>query len=70
MITTLHTMDQITDILQGKEEIDNEVMILVEQRDRARKEKRFNDADKIRDDINKKGYGIRDTLKGEEVFRL
>jgi cysteinyl-tRNA synthetase len=49
------------------EEIPAEVLVLVEQREKARVEKRWQDADELRDQIETAGYLIRDTAEGPTV---
>ncbi len=49
---------------EEKIEIPKEVKTLVEERERIRKEKKFKEADKIREKINKLGFIIEDTEKG------
>ncbi len=49
------------------EDIPDEVMGLVEQREEARLEKRWNDADTLRDQIAALGYELRDTPEGSKV---
>jgi cysteinyl-tRNA synthetase len=50
--------------------IPGNIQHLVEERQRLRKEKHFNAADKIRSDIKKLGYEIEDTKKGIKVRKI
>jgi cysteinyl-tRNA synthetase len=50
--------------------IPDEVMALVEQRQQARAEKRWADADALRDQITAAGYQIKDTPQGAEIEPL
>jgi cysteinyl-tRNA synthetase len=53
---------------QPKEEIvPAEILALVEQRQQARKEKRWQDADALRDQVTAAGYEIEDTPQGPKV---
>ncbi|MDX1535615.1 MAG: cysteine--tRNA ligase [Candidatus Spechtbacterales bacterium] len=50
-----------------KFEIPKEIKDLAEKREKARKNKQWEDADKFREEIEKKGYTIRDTDNGSEI---
>jgi cysteinyl-tRNA synthetase len=52
-----------------EEAIPDAVMALVEQRQRARAEKRWKEADALRDEIIAAGYDIKDTPQGPQVSR-
>ncbi len=53
---------------QPKEEIvPDEIVALVQQRQQARKEKRWKDADALRDQIAAAGYEVKDTPQGAKV---
>jgi cysteinyl-tRNA synthetase len=47
--------------------IPNEITALVEQRQTARAEKRWKDADRLRDEVRQAGYEIEDTPNGPKV---
>jgi cysteinyl-tRNA synthetase len=49
------------------EEVPVEVLALVEQREQARGDKRWGDADALREQIEEAGYQVRDTAEGSEV---
>ena len=55
--------------LSNKEQIPEEIMNLVQEREEARKNKDWNKSDELRDLINSKGYDIKDTNQGTEVKR-
>jgi cysteinyl-tRNA synthetase len=50
-------------------EIPASVMALIEKRDLARKEHRFAEADRIRDELKEKGYVVEDTPEGRRIKR-
>lgn len=52
-----------------EEKIPGEVLKLLKKRDRARKEKRFEDADQLRDEIGTRGYVVEDTPDGQKVAK-
>jgi len=51
------------------EEIPAEITALAEQRQQARKEKRWQDADALRDQITDAGYEVQDTPQGPQVHK-
>ena len=50
-----------------KEEIPEEIITLAEKREEARKNKNWEESDRIRDEIKSKGYTIKDTKIGYEI---
>lgn len=58
-------------LLQKKnnEEIDEDILKLVEERQQARKEKNFARADQIRDELKSRGITIEDTPKGVRIVK-
>ncbi len=50
-----------------KEEIPQEIKDLAEKREKARKEKNFEESDRIRKEIKDKGYRIEDTEQGSKI---
>ncbi|MFN2190035.1 MAG: cysteine--tRNA ligase, partial [Candidatus Promineifilaceae bacterium] len=50
-----------------EEEVPVEILALVEERQKARAEKRWGDADALRDQIEAAGFQVRDTSKGPKV---
>ena len=72
-ISTIKKMDEIFGLgLLKKEKIsvDLEVKKLVKKREKARNEKNWKLSDKLRDEINKKGYSVDDTDNGSVVKKL
>lgn len=58
-------------LYERKEEtVPNTVLDLVEQRRIARLEKRFEDADRIREQINNLGYSVKETRQGIEIKKI
>jgi len=55
--------------LQGIEEEDQEVLRLIQDREKARKNRDFSQADLLRDSIIKSGYIIEDTPLGPRYYR-
>ncbi len=51
----------------GEAPIPEDVQLLVEQREAARSQKRWKDADSLRDDIYARGFAIEDTAQGPQV---
>ncbi len=69
-LATLLDFDQVLGLKLDKikmEEIPQEIKDLAEQREKARKEKDFNQSDKIRKEIEEKGWKIKDTPSGSEL---
>ena len=63
--------DKIFNILTTKEEkLPDELKKLIEEREKARKDKDFSKADKIRDDLRKKGIQLDDTPDGVKWKRI
>ena len=50
-----------------KQEIPEEIITLAEKREEARKNKNWEESDRIRDEIKSKGYTIKDTKSGYEI---
>ena len=61
---------KIDQLEENKEEIPNEVMELVEKRKQARENKNWELSDKLRDEINKMGYNIKDQKDGIIIEKL
>ncbi len=63
-------VDSILGVLKFKEDkLDKEIEILIEEREEARKKKNFKKADKIRNDLLKKGIILEDTKDGVRFKR-
>ena len=61
-------IDKIFNVLETKEEkIPSDIKKLIEEREKARKEKNYEKADKIREEIRSKGYSIEDTGEGIRI---
>ena len=59
------------DLDGGKpEEIPEEILELIKERDKARGEKRWDEADKIRDELMEKGWRVLDGEKGVKVEKI
>ena len=53
----------------GNNELPDEVRELGDAREKARKEKRFEESDQLRDKIENKGYIVEDTKDGQKIFK-
>ncbi len=63
--------DKVLGILEEKEEkISKDIKKLVEEREKARKNKDYKRADKIRDELRKKGFIVEDTKEGPRLKRI
>ncbi len=51
-------------------EIPQSILTLIEKRDEARNEKRFAEADRIRDELKERGFLVEDTPEGRRVKRV
>jgi cysteinyl-tRNA synthetase len=72
-LQTIKKMDEVLGldlIKQEKEKIPKEILKLAKQREEARKKTNFELADKLRRDIQKKGYLVEDTKKGAKVKKV
>lgn len=68
---TLMELSGILGILSKEEEIvDEEIIKLIEERNKARKEKNYQLADKIRDKLKEKGILLEDTKEGTKWRRI
>ncbi len=66
LLTLAHVLGLLT---QGEEAIPQSVWTLVEERAQARKDKNFQRADEIRDQLDREGYVIKDTPQGAQVIK-
>jgi cysteinyl-tRNA synthetase len=69
---TLNCFDEVLGLNLGEWRpaevvVPDEILALVEQRQQARKEKRFQDADALRNQVTQAGYEIEDTPQGPRV---
>ncbi|MCK5043602.1 cysteine--tRNA ligase [Candidatus Pacearchaeota archaeon] len=72
-INTIKKMDEVfgLDLLKKEKiEISKELGKLIRERETARKNKDWDEADKIREKINKLGYSLKDTKAGTRVEKL
>ena len=51
-------------------EVPEEILEMIEKRANAKKEKNYELADKLRDEIKEKGYIIKDTANGVNVEKI
>jgi cysteinyl-tRNA synthetase len=64
-------LDKVLGILEIEEEVlEKDIEKLIQDREKARKDKDFKTADKIRDNLNKKGIVLEDTPKGVRWKRV
>ncbi len=65
---TMFELDKVLGVIKTKEEkIPKEIMDLIKEREKARKEKDYKRADKIREKIKEKGYLVEDTKEGPKI---
>lgn len=71
-----HSNKKLVELLSGKGEklkigkLPKEVKMLVDEREKARKDKDFEKADQIRNELKEKGYEIEDTDEGPSVTKI
>ena len=71
ILDLMKKFDKVLGILEKEElVIEKEIEDLVEKREEARKNKDFKTADKIRDELKKKGYSIEDSSEGPRLKKL
>ena len=51
------------------DEIDSEILDMLEQRSEAKAKRDFAEADRIRDELAKRGYRIEDTAQGPKLIK-
>lgn len=61
-------IDSVPD--DSKQELPEEIAKLVEQRNNSRKNKDWAESDRIRDELQAKGYTVKDTKDGTEVIKV
>ncbi len=67
---TIAKMDEVFGLellKKEKQEIPQDILKLAEQREKARKEKNWKEADRLRNEINKKGFVIEDSSEGIKI---
>ncbi len=73
LLQELEKFDSVLGVLDYKEEIPKEILNKVDEREKARKNKDWEKADKIRDELASKGYEIQDSEDGPKIvvkFRI
>ena len=71
IISFMHEIDKVLGILEEKEEkLSKEIKKLIEEREKARKEKNYEKADEIRQQLKEKGIILEDTKKGVRWKRM
>lgn len=64
-------INEVFDVIRvEKEKVPEEIMELVRKRGKLRRQKKFEEADKIREEIRKRGYIIEDTKSGVRVKKM
>ena len=68
VVETLEKIDEVLAILQKeKREIPEEIIKLAEERNRFRKEKKWQEADRLRDELLSRGYLVKDKEGGFDI---
>jgi cysteinyl-tRNA synthetase len=70
VIALMKGFDKVLGILKQDEKVPEGIKKLVGQREKARKEKDWDKADKIREEIKKKGFGVEDSDTGARIKKL
>jgi len=60
----------LKDLKEEKVDLDNELKELLKKREKARVDKDYETADKVRDELKEKGYAIDDTPDGPKLHKL
>ncbi|MEK6943580.1 MAG: cysteine--tRNA ligase [Nanoarchaeota archaeon] len=60
----MQDFDKVLGILEEQKEVDSEVQKMIDEREKARKEKNFKKADEIRETLKSKGVILEDTKEG------
>ncbi len=61
---------KLSEVVEEKLDIPDDIKRLVDERETLRKEKKFKEADKIRKEVLKKGYAIKDLPEGPKIKRV
>jgi cysteinyl-tRNA synthetase len=75
-LKTLELLTELCDVLgilqieEKKDEVDDEIKGLIEERQTARTDKDFKRADEIRDILKEKGITLKDTPQGVQIIRI
>jgi len=68
---TMHKFDSVLGIMEHEKiEVSDEIKSLVEEREKARKEKDYKKADEIRDKLKEKGYIVEDSKEGPRIKKI
>lgn len=71
ILKTFSDFDKIFGIIKREKiAVPKEIKELVQQREKARKDKDWSKADRIREEIEKNGFSIEDTSQGSEIRKL
>ena len=70
VVTFMEKINAVFDFVQEEEELTREEKSLIEQREQARKEKRFSEADRIRNKLRERGIVLEDTESGVRVKKV
>ncbi|MBR3163498.1 MAG: cysteine--tRNA ligase [Clostridia bacterium] len=60
---------EINQIPENNRELPDEIIKLIEQRNIARENKNWEESDRIRDELQNRGYSVKDTKNGTEVVK-
>jgi cysteinyl-tRNA synthetase len=64
-------IDSIIGVINFEQEaVPKEIIDLVEQREKARKSKNWEESDRIRDELKEKGYSVEDTKQGPRCRKI
>ena len=55
------------EIIENKQEFPEDIKEIIEQREKARKEKNWAESDRLRDELQARGYSVKDTKNGMEI---
>ena len=72
-IAAIHKMDEIFGLGLNKikkAEVPGEIKKLVDRREHLRKEKKWTEADEIREELEKKGWMVKDNKVGTEIMKI
>ncbi len=68
VLSFMHDIDGILGVIPFEEDIPDEIMALVKEREEARRAKEWEKADSLREEIKKRGYTVDDT-KGKSIVK-
>lgn len=76
LLSARNTLVELLDVLgldptaEKEDEIPDDILTMVEERTKAKKERDFATADRIRDEIQARGFKVEDTPQGARVIRI